>query len=111
MVTDVFIGKRIRVARLEKGFSQTFLAEALGTIQSLVSMLETGKRPVSIDLLTLLCQFLEKPPSYFLQESVAQVSDSQVGSFLEQVSQEPELVPDLLRHARFLQFRRQINVS
>ena len=50
---------RIRELRLEKGFSQTKLAELAGTTQNTISSLETGQSSPTAYLSGLICIALD----------------------------------------------------
>jgi transcriptional regulator with XRE-family HTH domain len=56
-------GTELRDARVEKGWTQSVLAETLGVSQAYVCMLETGKRAVPARLLRKVVSALGLPPS------------------------------------------------
>ncbi len=53
------IGKLIREARIEKGLSQRELAFKAGMKQPDISMIEKGKKNITMETLTCLCKILE----------------------------------------------------
>lgn len=65
------IGEKIRLARLEKGYSQKNIADMLYMEQPSFCRLETGMREIRVSELERIAAILEKPAAYFLT-SVAQ---------------------------------------
>ena len=63
------IGQRLRQARLEKGLSQRQLCQELIT-RNMLSQIENGSARPSMEVLCTLAARLEKPVSFFLEESV-----------------------------------------
>ena len=61
------IGKRIQLAREEKGLTQEELAVKLGCTQSALSNYELGKRRLYLNLLNEIAQILGKPLDYFIE--------------------------------------------
>lgn len=64
------LGQRIKEARLEKGLSQRALCADVIT-RNMLSLIENGSAKPSMDTLRCLAARLEKPMSYFLEESFA----------------------------------------
>lgn len=63
------IGARIKAAREDKGLSQLELAKLLGfESATAVSLIESGERGVSIEMLTKLCRTLDRGVYYFLDK-------------------------------------------
>lgn len=62
------IGKKIQLAREEKGITQLELAKMLGITQAALSNYELGKRRVYLHQIEEIANYLEKPVSYFLDE-------------------------------------------
>jgi transcriptional regulator with XRE-family HTH domain len=60
------IGRRVRQARIEAGYSQEALGKELGLTHGAVGSYERGRLNITIQLLLLLCQLLKKPLSYFI---------------------------------------------
>jgi transcriptional regulator with XRE-family HTH domain len=61
----VDIARRIRLARLERGYNQGKIAIYLGQSQSYVSKIESGKQPVAAAELKLVAEFYKRPIPYF----------------------------------------------
>ena len=64
------IGKKIQMAREEAGLSQEELASRLGYTQAALSNYELGKRRLYLANIEQIAKELNKPLSYFLDESV-----------------------------------------
>ena len=64
------LGRRLRVARETRGFSQRAVADALGLPRTAVTQLEAGNRSVSTLELTRLSELYLRPVADFLQERV-----------------------------------------
>lgn len=75
--TDVLVGSRVRVRRLELGLSQTALANELGVTFQQVQKYEKGMNRVGASRLQAIANFLEVPVSYFFDGAGGQ---SQRGS-------------------------------
>lgn len=56
---DKTINDKIRLLRLEKGFSQEYVARQLELSQSYYGRIETGKRTISLDLLMKILSILD----------------------------------------------------
>lgn len=52
--------KRMKIARIEKDFSQEQLAEAVGVTRQTIGMIETGKFTPSLQLCLSICRALGK---------------------------------------------------
>lgn len=59
--------KKIRMARLEKGYSQEYVATQLEKSQVAYNKLETGKTKLTLKTLLLLSNILEKDAKYFFE--------------------------------------------
>lgn len=60
------IGKKIKKARCEKGFTQESLAEELDVSVSFISQVETGKKQFNLSRISEISEILEKPVGYFV---------------------------------------------
>jgi transcriptional regulator with XRE-family HTH domain len=60
------LGKRIKLARIEKDLSQGQLAVLMQTKQKSISRYETGASAPSLETLEKICAILHKPFSHFL---------------------------------------------
>jgi transcriptional regulator with XRE-family HTH domain len=78
----VQIGRKLKKARIEKGFTQEDIGEKLGVTRVVVGMYERGRLRISIQLLVQLSKLLEKPIQYFVEE------DKETVEKFEQKSQE-----------------------
>lgn len=65
------IGRKIQLAREEKGLSQEQLAKALGCSQSALSNYEKGKRRLYLSHMEKLSEILDKPLEYFLESPLS----------------------------------------
>jgi transcriptional regulator with XRE-family HTH domain len=66
------IGKRIKQARLNKGFTQQDLANRCGFTKSLLSKIENGQTASAVATLSKIADNLEIPLSWFLEENEQQ---------------------------------------
>ncbi len=62
---DVLVGSNIRIRRLERGVSQTKLAQAIGVTFQQVQKYEKGTNRVGASRLTRIANFLEVPVAQF----------------------------------------------
>ena len=60
------IGRRLEQARIEANLSQQELADKVGVDRSTISLYESGKRSIGLDVLDRLSCVLGKPLEYFL---------------------------------------------
>lgn len=60
------IGKKIKIARREKGLTQEELAEELDVSVSFISQVETGKKRFNLSRISEISEILEKPVGYFI---------------------------------------------
>ncbi len=58
--------ERLKEARMEKGFRQIDVANAVGLTLRAICNYEAGTREPSLQILVTLCQFLETTPNYLL---------------------------------------------
>jgi len=61
------IGHKIVVRRAVRRMTQADLARRLGVTRSYISMLETGERPITDDLLQRIAAALDCKPEYLLR--------------------------------------------
>lgn len=62
------LGKRIKLARVERDMTQDQLAEAIKAKQKSISRYETGMSIPSLETLEKISKALKKPFGYFLDE-------------------------------------------
>jgi transcriptional regulator with XRE-family HTH domain len=77
------IGKRIQLAREEKGLTQEELAVKLGCTQSALSNYELGKRRLYLNLLNEIAQVLGKPLDYFMESPAEGEEDRALGLLID----------------------------
>lgn len=53
------IGKRLKIARKQKAYTQEMLAEKMGVSVAYLSKIETGKLHINIERLTQICKLLD----------------------------------------------------
>lgn len=63
------IGRRIRQARIEKGYSQADVGALIGCSNNHMSHVEVGQTKVSLSMLIKLGSVLEKDFDYFLMDT------------------------------------------
>ena len=71
------IGKKIQIAREEADLSQEELASRLGYTQAALSNYELGKRRLYLANIEQIARELNKPLSYFLDESTVMANAEQ----------------------------------
>lgn len=62
------IGKKIIIARQERGVSQSELAQRIGITQQCLSGYERGARQIPLNVFANICSYLEAPLSWFLPD-------------------------------------------
>ncbi|MBU0504123.1 MAG: helix-turn-helix domain-containing protein [Candidatus Omnitrophica bacterium] len=61
------LGKKIKIARIERDLNQTDLADKIGAKQKRISRYETGLSVPTIETLVKIAKALKKPAAYFLE--------------------------------------------
>lgn len=61
----------LREVRRAKGLSQTDLAARIGCDQSIISRMESGERPITLERLRIVAAVLEVPLSALIADEVA----------------------------------------
>jgi transcriptional regulator with XRE-family HTH domain len=89
------IGKKIQRAREELGLSQEELASRLGYTQAALSNYELGKRRLYLANIEQIARELNKPLSYFLEESTVSVNAEQGEPQDEAISEIIKLLSEL----------------
>jgi len=74
--TDLIVGRRIRLRRLERHVSQTQLANALGLTFQQVQKYEKGVNRISAGRLEVVARFLEVPIAFFFAPVEAEKRES-----------------------------------
>lgn len=67
-------GERLKIAREDKGYTKTKLAEFIGYGVSTVSEYERGNNKPNLDTFINLCKILNRDPNYFLQNYISGIS-------------------------------------
>lgn len=70
MLDKKSFGERISRLRSQKAVSQQSLAQYLGIGKSAVSMMESGQRAASADILTALANYFDVPVDYLLGNGI-----------------------------------------
>jgi transcriptional regulator with XRE-family HTH domain len=70
--TDIYIGKRVRMRRMQVGISQTELGDELGISFQQVQKYENGSNRLSASKLQLMATFLKVPVSFFFEGGPAE---------------------------------------
>ena len=89
------IGKKIQMAREEAGLSQEELSSRLGYTQAALSNYELGKRRLYLANIEQIAKELNKPLSYFLNESVVTLKAEQGESKDQTISEILKLLSEL----------------
>jgi transcriptional regulator with XRE-family HTH domain len=63
---NVEIGKKIKMALIEKGKTQNELAEYMGRTRANVSLLIKGKRQIKLEDLAIISKYLNLPIEHFI---------------------------------------------
>ena len=66
--TDIFVGQRVRAARVMAGMSQEKLGDALSLTFQQIQKYEKGKNRISASRLDQLSKILGRPVSWFFDE-------------------------------------------
>ena len=92
------LGNNIRTLRIQKGWSQTFLADRLDISTSFVTLVESGQRGVSLSLVEDIASVFDVPVPFLFTDhepssnSVEKISPEQLAEL------ERELKDDLAAH-------------
>ncbi len=68
MDTKRVVGKRIKLARIERELNQFQLAELIGADQTYISKIEAGKVDIGIETLSRIAHALGKPEGDFFKD-------------------------------------------
>lgn len=61
-----YFGEKIRALRLEKGLTQTQLADKIGLVKGSISAYEQGKKYPSVEVLIKLCSVFDVSSDYLI---------------------------------------------
>lgn len=73
---QTILGNNIRQLRLQKGWSQIFLADKLEVSDSFISVIESGRRGISLSLVEDIAIAFNVPIPFLFTDHDAQNSDS-----------------------------------
>jgi len=109
------IGRKLQLAREEKGMSQEQLARALGCSQSALSNYEKGKRRLYLSHLEKLSEILDKPLEYFVENNRPPADKEHLlegganGQFLHLINTiyqlSDEQIKDVLSYIEFIKWK------
>lgn len=84
MELDYFvIGERLKRARLEKGYTQEFLAEKMNVSVAFLSRIERGSSHINLKRLTEMCKLLDLTEGEVLTGSITNPESYLVSEFNE----------------------------
>ena len=63
------LGKKIKLARVERDLTQVQLARKIDGLQKAISLYETGQAIPTLEALMKIARALKKPPAHFLEEA------------------------------------------
>lgn len=84
--TDVYVGNRIRALRMERGYSQTDLANCLGVTFQQVQKYEKGANRIGAGRLTQIARFLEIDVVTMFAGAPGDAPAQPVGDFVRNLS-------------------------
>lgn len=90
------IGKRIRMSRKAKGFTQEQLAEKIDMSTNNLSFLECGNTGLSVPTLMELCRHLDVSSDYILFGTQQSSQFSPITTVLSELNEEQQLVAEQL---------------
>lgn len=77
-MADKGLGKRLKMVRLDKGFTADKLSELCNINSTYLRQIEGGKKVPSLPVFIQLCNSLEISPDYLLQDSLVPNEISQI---------------------------------
>lgn len=95
------VGKRVKLLRKEKGWSQDALADRMGFTKSFVSKIENGKKKISLDHVDQLAHILDVSPEDLLIEKHLLAKNHEDAGFLLRHFTQDELL-HMVPFARYL---------
>jgi transcriptional regulator with XRE-family HTH domain len=87
-------GKRLKIARNEKGLSQKGLGLALGLSDKTISSYESGRSYPNLEMLEKFAEILGKPLQFFLIQDDRQATLSQ---YLSEITNKQNQLESLMR--------------
>ena len=95
MITKIF-PKRLRQARIEKGFSQRSLGLSLGISDKTISAYESNRSYPTIEVLEKISMILEKPVGYFVLENDQIILEDKIENILKNQNILEKNISDLI---------------
>jgi len=92
---DVHVGKRIRIARLLSGVTQSTLAAAVKLTFQQIQKYERGANRVSCSMLSEFAAVLDRPVSWFFEAGEGKVSEPSVSSIDPVIGERQRLTYEL----------------
>lgn len=95
------IGKKIKKARLDKNYTQDYLAEMIGVSTDLLRNIENSRNIGSLSTLLNLCNALEITPNFLFAELIEcdNMFDNQLHSYFEKISKEDkDVLKEIIIH-------------
>lgn len=90
------IGKRIRMARKAKGYTQEQLSEKIDMSTNNLSFLECGNTGLSVPTLMALCTHLDVSSDYILFGTKEKTDSSPLAALLSELDESQQLVAEQL---------------
>lgn len=108
------IGKNIKLARMQKGFTQEYLAEKCNVTAKYISTLENGKTAGSVPLIICICNELDISPNYIFssvlnteKNDIIEIIDPQIITFYAKLKDEnKDFVNKTITHLYNMQKKR-----
>lgn len=100
-------GARLAQVRADAGYSQSGLADEVGTSQSAISQMESGERQPSFDMLRRLARALGVSTAHLLGGEIEDLSPEEETHFREYRSLPDDAKEELRAFARFLAQQRR----
>jgi PAS domain S-box-containing protein len=98
MSINARIGRKIRLARKQAGYTQAQLAKKLGKTGAAIAYLEQGKRRISPDILEKIALMTNRPLGFFYEDQSS--SPSQLGTQLQSLQQQLDALKEVLLHVQ-----------
>lgn len=98
MTINARIGRKIRLARKQAGYTQAQLAKKLGKTGAAIAYLEQGKRRISPDVLEKIALMTNRPLGFFYEDQSS--STPSLGAQLQGLQQQLDALREVLTHAQ-----------
>ena len=90
------IGERIRQARLNLRYTQSYVADQMGLASKHISQLERGASGISISTLMSICSVLEVDSDYILFGKITEGNNNPFNSLLKKLTPEQTMFAEEL---------------